>query len=79
MGIPDFLKRENHKQIDSAAIEFGRLLKEYEEKFGEGLTTEPSCWSDEEWIKILKNCIEQNIDFYELTGEPRELEEGTYF
>lgn len=63
--IPDFLKRENRKD-SSKADKMAEAIKQYEEHFGEGLNTEPSFWSEKEWIEIIGVCIEKNKTLDEL-------------
>ena len=67
--IPDFLRIENAEPADKTTVEYLRLLKLYREKIGDEIITEPSTWSDEEWIQILTECINQNKTVWELTGE----------
>lgn len=64
--IPDFLKRENRSQKEDKML---IAIEQYEKHFGQGVNTEPSPYSDEEWVAILENCVKENITFEELTGE----------
>lgn len=66
-AIPDFLKPENI--IENPIAESMReLIHEYEAKIGGMLITEPSSYSDEEWIDMLQECLEKNITIWELWG-----------
>ena len=68
--MPDFLKRENREKLSGLDIRFGDALKRYHEHFeNDGLMTEASSMSREEWIKIIDECIEKNLTFDELIGE----------
>ena len=64
--IPVFLKRENKPKEKSI---FKEKLKEYMEHFGDGVITEPSTWTEEEWIAILDMCIKENKKLEEYIGE----------
>lgn len=63
--IPDFLKRTNNTKEDKMLVAMGK----YEKLFGQGVNTEPSTFSDDEWIAILAHCVKENITFEEFTGE----------
>lgn len=68
--IPDFLKKENRKEPDELDIRFSDAVKRYQEHFkNDGLITEPSALSREEWIKAIDECIEKNVTIWELFGE----------
>lgn len=68
--IPDYLKRENQKEPDELSTRFGEAVKRYHEHFKEdGLITEPSTLSQEEWIEAIEKCIELDITIWELFGE----------
>lgn len=41
----------------------------YEAKIGGMLITELSCYTDEEWIEMLQECIDKNITIWELWRE----------
>ena len=71
MKIQDFLRPEN---IDNRPDKFMEALNRYIEHFGDGPITEPSTYTDEEWISILNECIEKNITVWELTGEEYDFE-----
>ncbi len=68
MEIPDFLKRENIKP-DPEADRMQELIDEYKKKIGDDLITEPSSYTEREWISMLGKCIEKNITIWELWGE----------
>lgn len=76
MPVPEFLKRENRKSLSSKDIEMMRLSEKYKEQFGDYPTTEPSPYSTTEWIDILSECIEKNINVFELL--PGELESSDF-
>lgn len=63
--IPDFLRPENVKPNpeDDTML---RLIQEYEEHFGKGVTTEPAPYSTQDWIVILQKCIAEDILLEEL-------------
>ena len=63
--IPDFLRPENWKP-DPETDTMLRLIQEYEEHFGKGVTTEPAPYSTQEWIVILQKCITEDILVEEL-------------
>lgn len=44
------------------------LLKEYEEKFNEQISTEELIMKDEELAAVLKKCLKENKTFSEVTG-----------
>ena len=69
MSLPEFLKCENKPEANKIEEEFDRMLKEYEELFGEELGTEPSNFSLKEWIEIIKECIRTKERYEELTGD----------
>lgn len=65
--IPDFLKQNEGRKEKS---EFGKAIDRYTDHFGKNdLITEPSSWSEEEWVQILDECIAQNKTIWELVGE----------
>lgn len=66
--IPDFLRPENRIK-DPVGDKMLELIDEYEAKIGGMLITEPSCYTDEEWIEMLQECIDKNITIWELWGE----------
>ncbi len=68
--IPDFLKPENRKELDELEVRFGEAVDRYHEHFkNDRLNTEPSVWTQEEWIAIIDACIEENKTVRELLGE----------
>lgn len=69
MGLPDFLKRENARPLSSEDEKFYKLLKEYRRMFGDSPMTEPSSYTDKEWIDMLSECLEERITIWELLGE----------
>lgn len=66
--IPDFLRPENRID-DPVGDKMLELMEEYRKKIGGMLITEPSCYTDEEWIAMLQECIDKNITIWELWGE----------
>lgn len=66
--IPDFLRPENRIE-DPVGDKMLELIDEYNSKIGGMLITEPSSYTDEEWIEMLQECIEKNITIWELWGE----------
>lgn len=69
MKIPDFLRPENRKELDSKTIEMLETVRKYEEEIGGVFFTEPFPFTDQEWIDMLNECIEQHITIWELWGE----------
>lgn len=68
--IPDFLKRENRKEPDELDLRFGEAVKKYHEHFkDDGLMTDASSMSRQEWIEAINECIEKNVTIWELLGE----------
>ncbi len=68
--IPDFLKKENRKKADESDQRFSDAIRRYHEHFkNDGLMTEASSMSHEEWIKVIDECIKKNLTFDELSGE----------
>ena len=63
--IQDFLRRENRKD-NPVSKKMIAAINKYEAHFGKGLNTEPSSWSEREWIKIIDICIEENMTLDEL-------------
>ena len=74
MEIPYFLRPENIKKLDPQSVRMMELINEYKDHFGNEPTTEPSTYSTEEWIGILKKCIDDNITVLDLLDG--ELETG---
>lgn len=64
--IPEFLKRENHPKIERNAMD--DALERYEQHFGNGVNTEPSSWTDQQWADILNLCVEEDVTFEEMFG-----------
>lgn len=62
--IPDFLKIENRTK----PTEFSLLVRKYREEFHDSPPTEPSFWSEEEWVEILKKCLKKHKTVREITG-----------
>lgn len=69
MEIPDFLKRETIKEPNPKRIEMMEVVRRYEEETGEEFFNEPFPFSEQEWITMLNECIEQHITIWELWGE----------
>ena len=65
--IPEFLRREN-REVSQEDEKMMDAIERYEKHFGEGLNTEPSSWSDEEWCKIIEICINKNQKLDDLLG-----------
>ncbi len=66
--IPEFLK-PNYVEGRKPLSKVERLLLEYEEKFYDGIPTEPdNGLTDEEMCIVLEECIKKNVTFRELTG-----------
>lgn len=63
--IPNFLRRENQHKTS----EMKKAINKYIEHFGNDLITETASYSEEEWIKILNYCVENNITIWEYWGE----------
>ena len=63
--IPDFLKLENVPQKES---EMKLALDRYISHFGEGVNTEPSSWSEKEWVDILNECVKRDKTLEKLLG-----------
>lgn len=55
--IPDFLKRGHDLQKSHEHDKFYEAMESYENHFGDGVNTEPSTWTLEEWIDILNECV----------------------
>ena len=69
MSIPEFLRPENRKELKPEDTEMLELMEEYKKVFGDYPMTEPSSYTTEEWINMLRECIEKNITIWELWGE----------
>lgn len=65
MSLPSFLRRENTRKEPS---EFRNVLKKYMEHFGTGPNTEDYSYSQEEWIKMMKKCIEEDYPIEDIVG-----------
>lgn len=68
MHIPKFLRPESYK-YNSEAEKMHRLVNEYKLKVGDDLITEPSTYTDQEWINMLQECIDKKMSIWELFGE----------
>ena len=70
MMLPDFLKKENRKQLNELDQRFYEAVNRYNEYFkDDGLITEGSSLSREEWIDYIDTCLRENITIWELFGE----------
>lgn len=68
MSIPDFLRPDNTKH-DKKDDEMMRVIRKYKETIGDDLMTEPSSFTEQEWIDMLNECIEKNITIWKLLSE----------
>ena len=64
--IPEFLKRKNRKYQEDKMLD---ALKKYEQHFNQGVNTEPSSLTDDEWTEILEYCVKENISYEEFVGD----------
>ena len=70
MMLPDFLKKENRKQLNELDQRLYEAVNRYNEYFkDDGLITEGSSLSSEEWIDYIDTCLRENITIWELFGE----------
>lgn len=69
MDLPDFLRPEYVVPEMKEADEMLEAMKRYEKEIGEDLITEPSTYTDKEWVEMLNECIERHITIWELWGE----------
>ncbi|HJC49135.1 MAG TPA: hypothetical protein H9754_00915 [Candidatus Anaerostipes avistercoris] len=70
MMLPDFLKKENRKQLNELDQRLYEAVNRYNEYFkDDGLITEGSSLSREEWIDYIDTCLRENITIWELFGE----------
>lgn len=69
MDLPDFLRPEYVFPEMKEADEMLAAIERYEKEIAEDLITEPSTYTDEEWIEMLNECIERHITIWELWGE----------
>ena len=70
MMLPDFLKKENRKQLNELDQRLYEAVNRYNEYFkDDGLITEGSSLSREEWIDYIDTCLKENITIWELFGE----------
>lgn len=69
MKIPDFLRPEYEVPEDPVGDEMMRLMQKYTKEIGDDLITEPSSYTDQEWIDMLNECLEKHITIWELWGE----------
>lgn len=68
--LPDFLKKENRKQLNELDQRFYEAVNRYNEYFkDDGLITEGSSLSREEWIDYIDTCLRENITIWGLFGE----------
>lgn len=68
--LPDFLKKENRKQLNELDQRLYEAVNRYNEYFkDDGLITEGSSLSREEWIDYIDTCLRENITIWELFGE----------
>lgn len=73
--IPDFLRRENRKELSELDKKIENALEEYCRHFpDDGLMTESWIWPREEWPTIINECISQNKTIWELFGEEYDQE-----
>ena len=68
--IPDFLRRENGKEISALDKKITEAMNRYHKQFpAAGLMTESWSWPCEEWPDIIEQCIAQNKTIWELFEE----------
>lgn len=81
-NIPEFLKKENYKK-EPYADEMAELSRRYEEHFGKDFSTEPAPYGAEQWVEILKKCLDENIEVEKLlpgeTETPELVEYDTIY
>ena len=68
MSIPDFLRPDNTKH-DKKDDEMIKVIRKYKETIGDDLMTEPSSFTEQEWVDMLNECIEKNLTIWELLSE----------
>ncbi len=68
MSIPDFLRPENAKR-SKKDDEMMKAIRRYREVIGDDLITEPSSFTEQEWIDMLNDCIKKKVTIWELLGE----------
>ena len=68
MSIPDFLRPENVKR-SKKDDEMMKTIRRYREVIGDDLITEPSSFTEQEWIDMLNDCIKKKVTIWELLGE----------
>lgn len=69
MKLPDFLRPENiDTSCDPEKDEMMIAIRRYREEIGGMLITEPSTYSEQEWVKMLNECLDKHITIWELWG-----------
>lgn len=68
MKIPSFFMPPDGK-LKNELSKMQELSQRYKEIFGTDPMTEPSWYSEDEWIDILTECIENKITTWEYFGE----------
>ena len=46
-----------------------KAIRRYREVIGDDLITEPSSFTEQEWIDMLNDCIKKKVRIWELLGE----------
>lgn len=46
-----------------------KAIRRYREVIGDDLITEPSSFTEQEWIDMLNDCIKKKVTIWELLGE----------
>ena len=77
MDLPNFLRPEYVVPEMKEADEMLEAMERYEKEIGEDLTTEPSTYTDKEWVEMLNECIDRHITIWELWGV--EHDENAYY
>ena len=66
MSLPFFLEPNYPKPNES---EMGKTIKNYIRHFGKNdLMTEAFGYTQEEWVRILRECVKENKTFWEYIG-----------
>jgi len=60
--LPDFLLGET-KPLSESSKRLRVAMERYKEHFGDGVNTEPSTWTVDEWVDALNNCVETDTPF----------------
>ena len=68
MSIPDFLRPENVKR-SKKDDEMMKAIRRYREVIGDDPITEPSSFTEQEWIDMLNDCIKKKVTIWGLLGE----------